>query len=211
MRAHNVTVLLAAVCISACGGKTHFADDYRNGIQRLWELPSRMKYADRVIGKSGSHVIRERDFAYEGVEGVTIQPSDLQNMDAGIRSLTIRKEVLRRLIIEEGIREGIYVSADAAAFLQPRLEKILEEYYYYKKGNMESLAARIEKSAPDDAALAALIKSDTKLAKSGARMLDLKRERALLIRRITERRADEERQKLIREIIQKNPPIEVFP
>ncbi len=210
-KTHNVfCIVAAAMSLTACD-RTHFADDYWNGLRRLSDLPSRMRFADRVIGKSGSQQIRERDFAYDTADGGTIQPSDLRNMDAGLRGLTIRKALLRRLVVEQGIREGIFTSADAAAFLQPKLEKILEEYYYYKKGNGETLTAGAEETAPDDEALAALLKTDPQLTKHGAGMADLKRERARVVRRMVERRAEGERQKLIQDILKNNPPIEVFP
>ncbi len=46
------------------------------------------------------------------------------------RSLALRRLALRRLAVAAGQSEGIYSSEEAARYIAPRLEKILEDYYY---------------------------------------------------------------------------------
>ncbi|MBI3395479.1 MAG: hypothetical protein HY042_06570 [Spirochaetia bacterium] len=196
---------------ATCGRSGHLADDYRRFLSSFAEQSAQAGLEARTIARSGPLEIKLNNFFYAGADGRVVSAGDLNIMDPGVRALTLKKELLRRSVVEDGIKDGLYSSPDAAAYVLPRLEKILEEYYYYRKGGFARLAAESEKFAPDDAALSALLKSDPKLARSGAGMADLKRERERLVQKIAERRMEEERQKIIGEFLKSHPPLEVLP
>ncbi len=94
-------------------------------------------------GRSGDTLIRRSDFLYAVSDYESVDARQLKEMPAEIRAVFIKKLLLRRAAIQEGMREDMYSSLEALQFILPRLEKIMEEYYYFKKAQNLPTVSRL--------------------------------------------------------------------
>lgn len=165
----------------------------------------------RLLGKSGDATVSEGDFLYSDGNRV-VDADGLKSISEGVRRLYIKKYLLRKLAIERGVSDDIYDSPEAAAFILPRLEKIMEEYYYHHEGKFGTIAARTKKELrPDDAALDEFMKKNPAVKKAGADREQVEAEADRILGRVAEMRMSRERQKIIERLIKDSPPMEIFP
>ena len=171
----------------------------------------RSAVAGRVLGKSGDHAVSEGDFLYSDGNRV-VDAQKLKGISEGVRRLYIKKHLLRQIAIAQGIEDDVYDSHEAAAFILPRFEKILEEYYYHHEGRFDSIAARTRKDLrPDDAALDEFTKKNPAVKQAGLKREQVAAETDRILDRVAEMRQSRERQKIIEGLIKESPPMEIFP
>lgn len=97
--------------------------------EQLARLQERAYGSDRgaLLAEAGEVRVSEADFALASESGSV---SQLDRAQKEARTLALRRLALRRLAVAAGQSEGIYSSEEAARYIAPRLEKILEDYYY---------------------------------------------------------------------------------
>jgi hypothetical protein len=198
----QISLMFVLLPVSAACSNNNAVDFYTK------ELKGMAAKKGTVLGRTGDVVVGETDFFYAMSDTAVLSSDDLKAMEPGVRKLTIKKELLRRAVVASGIREGLYSDREAAEFLVPRLERLLEEYYYYKKGGYADIERKTERAMPDDAALKELAEKDPGVKKAGAGVHELTRERARVSRRIAEQRFLEQRRKVIEDFV-KTHPLEV--
>lgn len=164
-----------------------------------------------VLGKSGDITIGRNELYYANAAYGVSSPEEILSLSESARRLVIQKLLLRRMAIQQGDERGYYSTDEAARYLAPRMEKLLEEYYYHKAAGMEQIYAEAEKLKPNDEALKELLATDPALKGKGLTVDQIRRERDVLIRRIARRRAEIARQKAIDELLQSYPPLEITP
>lgn len=166
---------------------------------------------ETVYGSAGDITIGERQLYYANAAYGVSEPEDILALSDGARRLVIQKLLLRRLAIEAGEDEGYFSDEEAARYLAPRLEKLLEEYYYHRAAGVEAIYAEAERLKPNDEALRELLANDPTLKGKNLSVDQIRRERDVLIRRIARRRAEVARQKAIDELLKSSDPLEVSP
>ncbi len=179
--------------------------------QRLKKNQTEAAASGRTLGKSGTLSVTEGSFFY--ADGNRVLDADgLKPIAEGVRRLYIKKHLLRQLAIAKGIEENIFDSPEAAAFILPQLEKIMEEYYYHHEGRFASIEDRTRKELrPDDAALEEFVKTNSTIKKAGLGRKEVEAEADRILGRVAEVRISRERQKLIEQLLKDNPPMEIFP
>lgn len=175
------------------------------------DFDERAVVTGRVLGKSGDATVTEGSFLYSDGNRV-VDAARLKSISEGVRRLYIKKHLLRQIAIARGIDDDIYDSPEAAAFILPRLEKIMEEYYYHHEGRFDSIAARTRKELrPDDAALEEFVKKNPAVKKAGLGRKQVEAETDRVLGRVAEMRMSRERQKIIEQLLKDSPPMEIFP
>ncbi|MBI3395735.1 MAG: hypothetical protein HY042_07870, partial [Spirochaetia bacterium] len=154
-------------------------------------------------------VVHEMDFFYSGSDGGELRASDLAGLDAGVRRTVIKKELLRRAVISAGVKEGIYADDEAVAYLLPRVERLLEDYYYYRKADFHGIQRSTVLNTPDNASLQEFARTNPIVKSAGADVKMLAAERDRMARRITEKRFTEARGRVIQEFLASHPRLEV--
>lgn len=197
--------LSACVGLSACGSP--LVDAY-SGIQE--SAAEVRKPEGRLLGKTGDVHVTEARFAYADGQRV-VDSEKLSRVDTGVRRLYIQKHLLRQLVIERGLDEGIYNTPEAAAFLLPRLERAMEEYYYHQAGNFDHIEAEVKELRPDDATLARFAKTDPAVRKAGLGQDAVAAETDRILGRLAEVRMSRARQKIMSRLLKENPPMEIHP
>lgn len=162
-----------------------------------------------VAGKAGDLILHEGELFYANAAYGVSTPEDIAGLSDGARRLVIQKLLLRRLAIERGESEGYYSGDEAARWLAPRLDKLLEEYYYHRAAGLAGVYAEAERLKPDDEALRELMKTDPALKGKPITLEQVRAERDVLIRRIARRRAEIARQKAIDELLKSSPALEI--
>ena len=164
---------------------------------------------DAVYGKAGDIIIKKGELYYANAAYGVSGPDEIMALSDSARRLVIQKLLLRRMAIESGRDKGYYDSEEAARFLAPRMEKLLEEYYYHKATDADRIYAEAEKLKPDDEALREFLATDPALQGKGLTVEQIRRERDVLARRIARRREEIARQKAIDELLKSSPPMEI--
>ncbi len=160
---------------------------------------------DGKLGAFGKAAISRKSFAYHNVDGRVYTFSDVQDMPASLREEVFRRELLRREIIRRGYEEGIYKDADAEAYIWPRMEKVLEEYYHYKKQDYPRiLAANKVRFSGNKAIEKFYEKNRIAFEKEKLSMDDIKVQIGKKIQIVTEKEFEEKKIKAIQEMMQKD-------
>lgn len=86
-----------------------------------------------MAAKAGSIAQSESTILYAMPDGSVITQAELRVLAAAEKELVLKKALLRRLVIEKGMRESVFSDREAVRFLLPRLEQAMEEYYVMRK------------------------------------------------------------------------------
>ncbi|MEQ9367280.1 MAG: hypothetical protein RIF32_23820 [Leptospirales bacterium] len=167
--------------------------------------------AETVYGRSGDITVGANELYYANAAYGVSGPEEILALSESARRLVIQKLLLRRLAIQAGDERGYYADEEAARYLAPRLEKLLEEYYYHKAAGMDRIYAEAEKLKPNDEALRELLANDPALKGKNLTVDQIRRERDVLVRRIARRRAEIARQKAIDQLLEASAPLEITP
>jgi len=210
----NIRLFLQSVLffsIMSCGNHGDLSAAFENELDDYTLLESRAAFGTDLLGRVGGVEISEKDFMYVDATGETIGPGELRSMDAGLRAMVVKKALLRRMVIKKGMEEKIFENPEAIEYIVPRMEKIFEEYYYYRASNPSVVRREVEQVVPDEAALRALLDSDPDLKKQNATMDDMNKQREVVIQRLISKKMAQKRREVIDAILKSSPPIEVFP
>lgn len=162
-----------------------------------------------VAGQAGDITLHDNELFYANAAYGVSTPKDIAGLSDGARRLVIQKLLLRRLAIERGADEGYYSGEEAARWLAPRLDKLLEEYYYHRAAGLDAVYAEAERLKPDDEALRELMANDPALKGKKITLEQVRAERDVLVRRIARRRAELARQKAVDELLKSSPALEI--
>lgn len=119
--------------ILCCGSKPH-------DVVSLWRKDAVSEAANGLTrggltGQAGDITVRESEFLYAEADGNVLDAKAFQALDASRRHLYMKKLLLRRLILQKGEQDGTFSEKESIAFLLPRLEQAMEDYYILKKSN----------------------------------------------------------------------------
>lgn len=210
----NIRLFIQSVflfSIMSCGKHGDLSTAFENELDDYGLLESRATFKGDIIGRAGSVEISEKDFMYVDATGEAIGPRELRSMDPGLRAMLVKKALLRRMVIKKGMDEEIFENPEAIEYIIPRMEKIFEEYYYYRASNPSVVRREVEQVVPDEAALRALLDSDAELKNQNATMDDMSKQREIVIQRLIVKKMAQKRREVIDAILKSSPPIEVFP
>lgn len=160
---------------------------------------------DGKLGNFGKVAISRKNFAYYNMDGRVYTFSDVQDMPASLRDEVFRRELLRREIIRQGYEEGIYKDAEAEAYIWPRLEKILEEYYHFKKLDYPRiLAANRVRFSGNKAIEKFYEKNRATFEKEKLSVDDIKVQIGKKVQIVTEKEFEDKKIKAVQEMMQKS-------
>ncbi len=131
---------------------------------------------------------------------------DVEGMSERERGLLLKRAFVRRAAVRSGLAEKMFDSEEAARYIFPRLEMILEDYYYYKKGDPERVRRSVEAMKVDDESLSQALKDDPSLAKAGVTEDQLRRKRDRILERMFELRMMQAKQKSMEELLRQYHP-----
>jgi len=191
--------------LSSCGNKIDTKSFYGSVLKTVKHEEGRDTAG--IVATSGDVRVREDDFLYQLNDNLVLDKNDLRTFSQDLRKVLLKKAVLRRLAIQEGIGRDLFADEAAARYILPRFEKMLEEYYYRRAANYDAIFARVKSIAPDETVMQAYIEKQSK--KSQVDPVAIRAERDRLLRSIAEKRLDEEKLKIIDELLAKNPSIEI--
>lgn len=189
-----MTVLIPGGCGSPIG---KFAEK---------QLKKQNNEAERgALGTFGKTVLSRENFAYYNIDGRSYRFADVQDMPVSLREEIFRRELLRREIVRRGQQEGMYNDAEAEAYIWPRMEKILEEYYHHKKQNYPGiLAANKLRFAGNKAIEQFYEKNKATFARDRLSVDDVKQQIGKKIQLLTEKEYEEKKNAAVREMLAKD-------
>lgn len=164
-----------------------------------------------IIAHQGPIKLSRNNIYYVNSAGRLLRNDEILALPEGARRLILKKVLLRQLAVHAGRSESLYNDAEALEYILPRMEKILENYYYYKKSNFTRIESEVQKLAPDERALQELLDHDSRLKGRALSVSDLKREKDRLLRRLVRRRQNRAREESIARLLNKYPPAEIVP
>ena len=164
----------------------------------------------KIIGKFGNIKLRENELSYAVSLNKVKTINSLKQNSKSVRKLYIKKALLRKMIIQKGFSQNVYDSPEAAAFILPRLEKILEDYYFQKAGNFKGLERKIGAISPDDRVINDFLQKKSALKGRNLKKIDIKRAQKRIQDRLIEMRKADARSKMIKALLGSNPSIEVY-
>jgi hypothetical protein len=189
--------LLFFMLVNACG-KSLETERYYGKLEKITGVGEGSIVAeagDIRLSEEAEYLLSERD---------TINLVKAQSLDASIRDLLIQKALLRKAAVREGLDKGYFGDEGAAHYILPRIEKILEDYYYVREGNYDLLLQRSRSILPDDTVIA-------KQAESGkGRGYDLEKllaERDRVAEALAEKKFSIEKERIMQELLKKYPQI----
>jgi len=118
-----------------------------------------------VIVKSAHYDLHRDSFSYAVASDHVVTMKDALEMPSREKMLLFKRAFLRKAAIQSGLKEGIFDSEEAQQYILPRLESILEDYYYYEKARPDRIKRSLSSLNVDDESLAALLKEDPALAR----------------------------------------------
>lgn len=160
-----------------------------------------------AVVRAGIHVLHASESAFARENLSVLSAVDVATLPSNARQLLLKRRMLRRLSIEDGIQRGIFESADAGDYILPRLEKVLEDYYLYKMSDEESWSRRLHEIENDEKAIQAFLneqRSDRISRK------EFRQATRLTLERIIKERREKERGRIQEELLRRYP-IEVLP
>lgn len=199
----RISGIAFALFLSSCSGKPAVSHFYQT-TKEYFEKLSQGSSPDGVLGTSGDIKVTRGDFRYASSDLESFSGKDLDQLPDGMRTLLIKKMLLRRMAVEQGLKEGIFDTPEAAGYILPRLERILDEYYYYQKADFERMQADSQKIIPDEEALKEFSKSRPGTTPDQAHQAASRIAQEAAMRRFVEKR-----RLLMEELIRKYPTIEV--
>jgi hypothetical protein len=163
-----------------------------------------------VLAKSGEYEIRQSE-AYFARENLTVLTGEeISKLPLNSRRLALTALMLRRLAVQEGLKNDIFSTPDAREYILPRLEKIMEEYYYYKLSQEAAWSGRLRSIKDDEQAIDSFINSDPDLKKRHIERTDLSATISSAVERVIAEKRVIEYSRVKQQILSKNPPIEVI-
>ncbi|MCE9598108.1 MAG: hypothetical protein K8S54_09100 [Spirochaetia bacterium] len=183
------------------------ANTIKTTVENLREVAG-LQQRGAILGRLGAIEVGEGDFLLGGTVD-SIDSSELGELSKQAREMAIRQMTVRRYVITKGIEEKAFEDTEAARYLYPRIERILEEYYYYRKANGARLEAESEKLALGDPEIKAFLARNPTMSSRSLMEGDVKRETRVLIRRIVAERVRQSREAMRKELLE-NKELEVF-
>ncbi|MBE7438194.1 MAG: hypothetical protein HS115_07020 [Spirochaetales bacterium] len=122
--AKSTPLALLALCLAGSCNRPDLMTVYRNAME-TYSSPD-------WLARAGSIQVTKRNFFYATGSEVIDLP-ELELLPGEARQIVLKKVIARRLAIASGAKTGIYESEEAAKYILPRLEAILEDYYYLQQ------------------------------------------------------------------------------
>lgn len=160
-----------------------------------------------AVVRAGTYIVHASETAFARENLSVLSAVDVATLPSNARQLLLKRRMLRRLSIEDGIQRGIFESADAREYILPRLEKVLEDYYLYKMSDEESWSRRLHEIENDEKAIQAFLneQSSDRISRN-----EFRQATRLTLERIIQARREKERGRIQEELLQRYP-IEVLP
>lgn len=189
--------VIAVVAFTACGSPVNkFAD------QQLKHQNSEAETGK--LGTFGKTTLSRENFAYYNIDGRSYTFADVQDMPQSLREEIYRRELLRREIVRRGLEEGVFKGAEAEAYIWPRMEKILEEYYHYKKQDYKGIYAANNLRFSGNKAIEQFYeKNKATFLKDKLSVDDIKQQIGKKIQLLTEKEYEEKKNAAVREMLAK--------
>ena len=109
-----------------------------------------------------------------------------------------------------GIREGLYDDAAAAAYLAPRLERLMEEYFFYRKANYPEIERRVKRLGPSEAVFKEFLKKSPVMKKGKISESAARRVKERIMRNMARKKFQEKRRAMIKKILRENPRMKLY-
>ncbi|MCB1315378.1 MAG: hypothetical protein KDK27_05450 [Leptospiraceae bacterium] len=166
---------------------------------------------EKVYARSGNVTLMKSELQYANQAGRVLTPDEILELPEGARRLLLKKLLLRKIAISKGENEDIYGTPEAAAYLLPRIEQLLEEYYYHSAGDFAGIERETDRLKPGDAEIEEFLRTNPVAREENLSAEAVRQERDRIIQRLIRRRTAEARQKVIQDLLQEHPNMEVFP
>lgn len=202
-------IFLLIISAVACA-RSDINKSYRNLANRV-SNESKSSATNARLGRFGEIDVDKDSFLYFESNRLTVDAGELESLSSSTRRLLIKKLLLRKMIIRTGMEEDIYNSPQAARYILPRMEKVLEDYYFFHKGNFPGIKKKLRRITPDDVLFHEMEKKGGR-GKS-TRHLDsetLIREKDRILETLARRRMMEKRKEIIGNLLKDNPPMELY-
>jgi hypothetical protein len=189
--------VIAVVAFTACGSPVNkFAHE---------QLKHQNSEAEKgKLGTFGKTTLSRANFAYYNIDGRSYTFAEVQDMPQALREEIYRRELLRREIVRRGLEEGVFKGAEAEAYIWPRMEKILEEYYHYKKQDYKGIYAANKLRFSGNKAIEQFYeKNKATFLKDKLSVDDIKQQIGKKIQLLTEKEYEEKKNAAVREMLAK--------
>ncbi len=207
MRGFLLTTML--LLVAGCGGDATPQDLYlslnRDGVYDTVPGAS----GGEVLVSSGELHLKGSDMGYAVSLDRVYTMQELKNLEPGVQRLLLKKALLRKMALQAGLDEKVFASREALQYILPRLERVMEDYYYYNKGGYETIARETARLDPGDAVMKEFLEKNKALKKAGLALKDVNRQKEAILRVLTRKRQEEARNRVMEELLKANPPIEV--
>ena len=156
------------------------------------------------LGSFGKITLSRGNFSFYNMDGRTYGFEDVQDMPVSLREEIYRRELVRREIVRRGYEEGLFNDAEAEAYIWPRMEKILEEYYHYKKQNYKGIYASNKVRFSGNKAIEKFYeKNRAAFLKDKLSVDDIKLQIGKKIQLLTEKEYEDKKNKAVQDLLQK--------
>lgn len=156
------------------------------------------------LGSFGKTTLSRANFAFYNIDGRSYTYEDVQDMPVSLREEIYRRELLRREIIRRAQEEGLFKDAEAEAYIWPRMEKILEEYYHHKKQNYKGIYAANKLRFSGNKAIEQFYeKNKAAFAKDKLSVDDIKQQIGKKIQLLTEKEYEDKKTRAVQDLLQK--------
>lgn len=202
----KITILMIAASLPMCGMQSSLERAMNAMESDVNDAP-----ASKTLGRAGELTVDDANLYYANAAYDAASPEELAALSEGARRLVIQKILLRRLAVQRAFEEDLLEDPEAARFLWPRMEKLIEEYYYYKTGNFAQIEREVARMRPDDATLAEFMSENAAVRSAGASEAQVRAEQERILRRVQLQKMSEAREKAVRALIDSSPRLEVTP
>ncbi len=200
MKTREILIFILATLVfacTACGSPVG-----RLASKQLDKQNSEAK--DGKLATFGKTTLSRANFAFYNMDGRTYVYDDVQDMPVSLREEVYRRELLRREIVRRGYEEGLYKDAEAEAYIWPRMEKILEEYYHYKKQNYKGIHTANKVRFSGEKAIENFYqKNKATFQKEKLSVDDIKQQIGKKIQLLTEKEYEDKKNRAVQEMLQK--------
>lgn len=158
-----------------------------------------------LLAKMGDLFLTSKNFQYFHANGKVYKREGIPEGAIALRRELYKKQFIRKKIIGMGLAEKMYSDKRAMEYIWPRLEKILEEFYYYRKLDYKKIRERKTRRYLGENALKSFYKNNKKFFKN--EKLKLSQVRTLLENRIdkmVEAEYNKKKNELYKEILSKD-------
>lgn len=181
-----------------------------NQISELYRSTRNSSKSGPVIVKAGNHQIQQGDSSFARDNYSVLTPVEIAELPSNSRRLALTALMLRKLTIEDGLDKGIFDTPDAHKYILPRLEKVMEDYYYYKLSEEEIWSERLRALKNDKRAIESFLKDDPAFSKRKLSQADISESLHNAIERIIAEKRLVEYSRIKQNILVTNQPIEVI-